>query len=74
MLFYMKVSVFRKKFLVKDSIYRVENDIFLYILRKAITIILISNKYYQFRMWHKFIDMKFTGKKYIGSIAKDTEV
>jgi len=50
MLFYMKVSVFRKKFLVKDSICRVENDIFLYIAHKTITIILIPNKYYQFRI------------------------
>ena len=50
MLFHMKVSVFRKKVLVKDSICRVENNIFLYIAHKAITIILIPNKYYQFRM------------------------
>ena len=74
MLFHMKVSVFRKKVLVKDSICRVENNIFLYIAHKAITIILIPNKYYQFRMWHKFIDMEFTGEKHICFIAKDTEV
>jgi len=40
---------FRKKFLIKDSIYRVENDISLYMAYKVITIVLISDKYHQFR-------------------------
>ena len=74
MLFHIKVSVFRKKFLIKDSMCRAENDIFLHIACKAIPIILISNEYYQFRMWYKLIGMKFTGEKHISSIAKDTEV
>ena len=46
----MGVSVFRKKFLIKDGIYGAENDISLYMVYKAIAIILIPDKYYQFRM------------------------
>jgi len=45
----MEVSAFRKKSLIKDSICGAENDIFLYIVYKAIFIVLISNEYYQFR-------------------------
>jgi len=41
--------MFKKKFFIKDSIYRVENNVFLYIAYKAIIIVLIPNKYYQFR-------------------------
>jgi len=33
---------------------------------KSITIILIFNKYHQFRMQHKFIGTNFTEEKYIG--------
>ena len=42
----MRVSVFEKNFLIKDSIYRTENNISLYIVHKVITIVLILNKYY----------------------------
>ena len=48
-----------------------KNDIFLYIAYKTIIIVLIPN---EFRIWHKFISINFTGKKYTGSTAKDTEV
>ena len=74
MLFCTRVSAFRKRFLVKDSISRLENNIFLYIAHKVIIIILISNKYYQFRMWCKFISINFIGEKHICSIVKDTDV
>ena len=36
MLFCMKVSIFRKKFLIKDSMCGVENNISLYITHKVI--------------------------------------
>ena len=39
-------------------------------VHKAITIVLIPNKYYQFRTQHKFIGINFTREKHIGSIAK----
>ena len=42
----MKVSIFGKKSLIKDGMYEVENNISLYIVHKAIPIVLISNKYY----------------------------
>jgi len=74
MLFCIGVSIFKKKSLIKDSIYRVKNNISLYIVHKVITITLIPNEYHQFRMWHKFISMNFTKEKHIGSIVKDTEV
>ena len=74
MLFCIRVSALRKKFLVKDGICGTENDIFLYMVHKAITIILMSNEYHQFRMWCKFISTNFTGEKYIGFTAKDMEV
>jgi len=70
----MRASIFRKKFLTKDSMCGVENDISLCIVYKTITIVFIFNEYYQFRIWHKFIGTNFTGEKYIGSMAKDTEV
>ena len=50
MLFQKRISVFRKKLLIKDGIYEVENNIFLCMAYKAITIALISNEYYQFKM------------------------
>ena len=50
MFFQKRISVFRKKFLIKNGIYEVENNIFLCIAHKAITIVLISNEYYQFKM------------------------
>ena len=49
MLFHTKVSAFRKEFLIEDGIYGTENNIFLYIVHKVITIVLIPNKYHQFR-------------------------
>ena len=42
MLFNTRVNIFRKEFLIKDSIYEVENDISIYIVHKVITIILYS--------------------------------
>jgi len=51
-----------------------KNNISLYMVYKEITIILVPDEYYQFRMWHNFVGMNFTGEKYIGSIAKDIEV
>ena len=45
-----------------------------YIVYKAITIILIPNEYYQFRMQCKFIDVNFIGEKYIYFTAKYTKV
>jgi len=44
----MRVSVFRKEFLVEDSMCETENNILLYIVYKVITIILIPDKYHQF--------------------------
>jgi len=77
----MRVTVFRKNFFVKDNIYEAENDIFLYMAHKVITIVFISNEYYhisneyyQFRMQYKFINTNFTREKHIGSTAKDMEV
>jgi len=70
----MRFSISRKKFLVKDGMCGAENDISLYMVHKAITIVLIPNKYHQFRTQHKFIGINFTGEKHIGSIAKDMEV
>ena len=48
--FCIGVSTFRKKFLIKDGMCGAKNDISLYIVYKTITIILISDEYYQFRM------------------------
>ena len=71
---YIRASIFRKEFFVKNGMCRVENNISLYIVYKAIAIILIPNEYYQFRMWCKFVGMNFTREEHIGSTAKDTEV
>ena len=46
LLFYERVSVFRKEVLIKNSMCRMENDILLYMMYKAINIILILNKYH----------------------------
>ena len=51
-----------------------ENNIFLYIAQKTVTIVLIPDEYHQFRTWYKFIGINFTEKKHIGFIAKNTEV
>ena len=53
---------------------RVENDVFLSMAHKMISIVLISNEYYQFRIWYKFVSTNFTRKKHIGSTVKDMEV
>ena len=74
MLFCIGVSAFRKKSFIKDGICRAENDISLCIVYKVITIILISNNYHQFRIWHKFVGTNFSREEYIGFIDKDKEV
>jgi len=67
----MGVSAFRKKSLIKDSMYGAENGISLY---ETVSIILIPNEYYKFRVWCKFVCTNFIREEYIGSIAKDTKV
>jgi len=42
----MGVSAFGKKFLIKDGMCRVENDIFLYVVYKVVLIVLIPNEYH----------------------------
>ena len=74
MFFCMGVSVSRKKSLIKDSMCGAKNGIFLYISYKAVSIVLISNEYHQFRVWCKFVSINFSGEKHIGSTAKDMEV
>jgi len=51
-----------------------ENDVFLYMAYKATTIVLIFDKYHQFRIWCKFVGINFSGEKYISSTTKDMEV
>ena len=63
--FCIRASVFRKEFFVKNGMCRAENNISLYIVYKAIAIILIPNEYHQFRTWHKFINVKFVREKHI---------
>jgi len=46
----MRVNTFKKKFLVKDSMYGAENNMFLCMMHKAIAIVLIPNEYHQFRI------------------------
>jgi len=70
----MGVSAFRKKFLIKDSMCEAENGIFLFVAHKMVSIVLILNEYYQFRVWCKFVGMNFNRKKHIGSVVEDTEV
>ena len=55
----MRVNAFRKKSLIKDGMCRVENDISLHMVYKVIPIVLVSNEYHQFRMWHKFFGTNF---------------
>ena len=74
MFFCIGVSAFRKKSLIKDSMCGAENVIFLYMVYKAVFIIIISNEYHQFRVWCKFVGTNFIREEYIGSIAKDIEV
>ena len=42
----MRISTFRKKFLIKNDMCGAENDISLYIVYKATTIVLIPNEYH----------------------------
>ena len=70
----MRVSTFRKKSLIKDGMCGAENGISLCMAYKVVSIVLISNKYHQFRVWCEFVRMNFNRKEYIGSTAKDTEV
>ena len=69
----MRVSTFKREFLVKDGICKAENNISLCMVYKVITIVIISDEYHQFRAQHKFIGTKFGGKKYICSKTKDIE-
>jgi len=50
MLFYIRVSVFRKISLIKDSMCEAENGSFLYIAYEVVSIVLIPNEYHQFRV------------------------
>jgi len=59
---------------IKDSLGGVEYNIPLCVANKSIAIILISNKYHEFRVRCKFICVNFIGEIHICSIAKDTEV
>jgi len=70
----MGFSVFRDKFLIKDDMYRAENDISLCMVYKALSIVLIPNKYHQFRMWCEFVGMNFNREEHISSTAKNMEV
>jgi len=72
--FYIRVSVVRKKIFIEDGIYKADNNISLYIAHNTITIILISNKDHQFRIWPKFIGINFIGKKYICYTTKDIKM
>ena len=70
----MGVSAFRKKFLIKDSMYEAKNGISLCVAHKMASIVLILNEYYQFRVWCKFVSMNFNREEHIGSTVEDTEV
>ena len=70
----MKVSIFRKEFLVKDGICGMENNIFLYMAYKVITIILISNEYHQIRTQCNFIGTYLIEKVHICFTTKDMEM
>ena len=74
MFFCIGVSTFRRNSHIKDGIYGVENSIFLYIVYEVVSIVLIPNEYYQFRVWCEFVGTNFNRKKYIGSTAKDTGI
>ena len=64
MLFYIGVSIFRKKSLIKDSMCKAENGIFLCMLCEAVSIVLILNEYHQFRVWCKFVGTSFSREKH----------
>jgi len=58
----------------QDSLGRAEYNIPLYMANKSIAIILIPNKYYEFRAQCKFVCVNFIGEVHIYSTTKDTEV
>ena len=70
----MGVSIFREKSLIKDGMCGVEDGIFLCMMYKVVSIVLIPNKYHQFKVWCEFFGMNFNKEKCIGSTTKDTEV
>ena len=59
---------------IKDSLGGAEYSIPLCVVNKSIAIILIPNKYHEFRARCKFICVNFTGEVYICSTTKDMEV
>ena len=59
---------------IKDSLGGVEYNILLCVANESIAIILISNKYHEFRVQCKFICMNFIEEVHICSTAKDIEV
>ena len=70
----MRVSTLRKEFLIKDNMYRTENDIFLCITYKAISIFLILNEYHQFRIQYKFTSTNLIWNVHIYFTTKDMEI
>ena len=74
MLFCIRANIFKKEFIVENSICGIKNNIFLCIVYKVIAIILISDEYYLSRVLYKFIGTNFVREKYICFIAKDIEV
>jgi len=74
MLFCIRVNIFRKEFIVENSICEMKNNIFLCMIYKVIAIILISDEYYLSRVLHKFIGTNIVREKYICFTAKDIEV
>jgi len=61
-------------YFIKDSLGGAEYNIPLCVVNKYIAIILIPNKYHEFRAWCKFICVNFIGEIYICSIAKDIKM
>jgi len=54
-------------FFIKDSLGEVEYNIPLCVANKSIAIILIPNKYHEFRAWCKFVCTNFIGEVHICS-------
>jgi len=59
---------------IKDSLGRAEYNIPLCVVNKSIAIILIPNKYHEFRAQCKFVCVNFIGEVHICSTTKDMEV
>jgi len=64
----------RKESFIKDSLGGAEYNILLCVANKSIAIILIPNKYHEFRAQCKFICANFTRELHICSTTKDIEV